>query len=383
MITQLNIKNFKSHKSTNLTMSPLSLLTGINSCGKSSVIQTLLLLRQTFKKSRIEKGLDLNTPLVSIGVGQDALYRFAESPYIVFDIEDEKELHHFEFDVTSSALNGSFIPLRDECASNNRGEILSKIALFNNHFQYVSAQRWGARSTFPNETYEATVEQQISLSNGQGELVANYLYEFGGKDTFNYFKNDGSSIALLDQTILWERKISSGITIDVTQTSDKTGFLISYGTKGADGRKNITELRAENIGFGVSYALPVIVALLSAEPGSLIIIENPEAHLHPDGQAALSQLICAVANHGVQVVIETHSDHIINGVLVACKKYEISDMLEGISRKNVSIHFFGQKDSQQASVVETISIETDGRLCYQPQGFFDRVEKDRQFLIFD
>ena len=62
MIKKLHLKNFKSHRDTELTIKPLTLISGVNNVGKSSVLQSLLLLRQTYKKGNLGKGLDLNNP---------------------------------------------------------------------------------------------------------------------------------------------------------------------------------------------------------------------------------------------------------------------------------------------------------------------------------
>ena len=80
MITKLHLKNFKSHRDTSLDLKPFTLISGVNNIGKSSVLQAILLLRQSFKKGRLTEGLDLNKPLVNIGVGNDALYRLAQDP---------------------------------------------------------------------------------------------------------------------------------------------------------------------------------------------------------------------------------------------------------------------------------------------------------------
>ena len=68
--------------------------------------------------------------------------------------------------------------------------------------------------------------------------------------------------------------------------------------------------------------------------GELIVIENPETHLHPKGQANLAKLIALVAEQGVQIIIETHSDHIINGLRVATKQ-------KFIKPNNSKVLFFG------------------------------------------
>src|SRR5260370_36481781 len=78
-----------------------------------------------------------------------------------------------------------------------------------------------------------------------------------------------------------------------------------------------SEYGPTSVGFGITYALPIVVAVLSAHPGSLVIIENPEAHLHPRGQVKMGELLCQASAAGIQILIETHSDHVLNGIRLA------------------------------------------------------------------
>lgn len=376
MITKLHLKNFKSHRDTQLDMKPLTLISGVNNIGKSSILQALLLLRQTYRNNRLTEGLDLNKPLVSLGIGNDVLYKLAKEPILSIEVND-KDMggYSFNFDA-GKALDASFLPI---VPSPIGEKSLSIDSLFGNDFQYLSASRWAGRSDFPIASYEVNTERQISLANGQGELLGNFLYAYKGEPTHNYIAVDGEPIALLDQVVYWESLISKGVTIDVQQKPDKTGFSITYGTKGTERKKSIEGLRAENVGFGVSYSLSVVTALLSAKPGALIMIENPEAHLHPDGQAKLAELMCQVAQRGIQVVVETHSDHIINGVLVNCKRFEKEG--RGIDRENVSIYYFSGQDESHAVQYKEVKIIEDGKVEFQPIGFFDRIEKDIDYLL--
>lgn len=377
MIKKLHLKNFKSHKDTLLETKPLTVITGVNNIGKSSVLQALLLLRQSFKKGRLSEGLDLNKPLVSVGVGNDALYRLAQDSVLTIGLEMDNTNCQFNFDVNEDALVSSFIPL---IGTKVDLKAMSNDALFDTNFQYLSASRWAGISDFPLDTYEVKNEKQISREMGQGELVGNFLYEYKGEPTFNYTgSGDGDTLALIDQVIYWESLISSGITIDVQKNADNTGFRILYGTKGTDGKKSIEGLRAENIGYGVSYSLSVVTALLSAKPGALIMIENPEAHLHPEGQAKLAELMCLVAQRGIQVIVETHSDHIVNGVLVNCKRFEKEGY--GIDRENVSMYYFSGQDENHAVMYKEVKVLEDGKVDFQPIGFFDRIEKDIDYLL--
>ena len=112
MITRLKLTNFKSHRNTELNTKPLTLITGVNNCGKSSILQALLLLRQSYKKGRLDKGLDLNEPLVSVGVGNDALYRMGD-PELAFEFDcigndSEIENYRFAFDAVNGVLKDAF-----------------------------------------------------------------------------------------------------------------------------------------------------------------------------------------------------------------------------------------------------------------------------------
>ena len=375
MITGLEISNFKSHKHTCIQLGYLTVLTGINGCGKTSVIQSLLLLRQSFLKNRLALGLDLNQPLCNIGIADDALYQLAENGIIkfVFSTDDNKE-YVFEFDA-EKGLKDSFIRKHQYNEAASRIEDLDGISLFNNDFQYISASRWGGKSIFPKESFAVEVQKQISQSEGQGELVAHFLYKYGNENILNYYDTDKQDLSLLAQVIYWEQKISPNVTINVEAGRDNNSFTIGYGFDGEDEQtKPIRDLHAENIGFGISYTLPVIVAILSAKPGALVIIENPEAHLHPQGQSELAKLISKAASFGVQIIIETHSDHIINGIQIACKEHG-ENAERGIDNSLVKVYSFYGK-VKQVSQKEEIVIKSDGLLELQPKGFFDQAEND-------
>lgn len=378
MITNLQLKNFKSHKDTNLRLAPLTLITGVNNCGKSSVLHAMLALRQTYQAGRLEDGLELNKALVSIGIGNDVLYRFATDPTLSITLGIDGMQHDFSFNA-GDALGASYIPRIKMSADSLKDMKLNDCPLFNNEFQYLSSYRRGGTSAFPLATYEVNVEHQISLNKGQGELVGNFLFAFKGEQTYNYIEPNAESLPLLDQVVYWESLISSGITIDVQQTQDKTGFNIIYGRQGTSSKRSLENLRAENIGYGVSHSLSVITALVSAQPGALLLIENPEVYLHPEGQAHLATLISRVAQRGVQVIVETHSDHIVNGVLVNAKKFARGE--SGIDKEKLKIYYFSGCDSDHVVQCEEVKVEHDFRLEYQPMGFFDTLEKDINFLL--
>jgi predicted ATPase len=375
MITKLKIMNFKSHKSTELNTGNLTVLTGSNSSGKSSVLQSLLLLRQSFKKGRLSSVLDLNEPLCEIGFGEDALSRHATDNHIIsFTLDGENgEKEDFKFNVEGKYCD-TFIPRIGSKAIELEKHSLG--ALFSNNFQYVSSSRWANINSYPPDSYAVEVEKQISLRNGQAELVAHFLNYYGETKNFSITSDsilhpNNLSRNLLEQVVEWEREISPRIGIKTSKKSNK--FEVEYEYKGASDNLPIQNIKSKNVGFGISYSLPVIVALLSANQEAMLIIENPEAHLHPRGQSKLAELMVLVAHSGVQIFVETHSDHIFNGICKAISQKKID-------KEKIKVHFFELND-ENMSINTEIKFSDSGRVLNYRKGLFDQFDEDLNTLL--
>ena len=111
-------------------------------------------------------------------------------------------------------------------------------------------------------------------------------------------------------------------------------------------------LSVADVGFGVSQVLPVLVALLVAEPGQLVYIEQPELHLHPRAQVKLAEIIADAANRGVRVVIETHSDLLLLGIQTLVAKGELAT-------DKVILHWF-TRDDEGITHINNTELEKDG-----------------------
>jgi len=121
-----------------------------------------------------------------------------------------------------------------------------------------------------------------------------------------------------------------------------------------------------NYGFGVTYCLPVIVGCLLLAKNGLIVIDSPEAHLHPDAQTQVGKFLAWMAASGVSVLVETHSDHIVDGIRLAIGQEDWP--LE--SEECLFINF--EKDAQGKVQVHPIKVRKDGSLDRWPRGFFDQ-----------
>jgi CRISPR-associated Cas5-like protein len=126
--------------------------------------------------------------------------------------------------------------------------------------------------------------------------------------------------------------------------------------------------RPSNIGYGLTYAFPILVALLGAIENQVIVIDSPESHLHPSAQSQMGRILASFAAAGVQTIVETHSDHLLNGVRLAVR--------DGIlSSEDLRIHFFRGVSGAEHGVTRP-RIGAGGEIYEWPEGFFDQGEKD-------
>lgn len=378
MINFLEINNFKSHKKTRIDLSNLTILCGSNSVGKSSVFQPLLLLREAYLNKTNFEYLDLLSNPVKIGTIQDALYQYSENDEISFQIKTPKEDYFFSFELENNDYTKTLINKKRNSPVN---KIDPSISLFNENFQYISSNRIGPQESNKKDDVVVEKYKQISLNEGSAEFCIHFLYKNQSKKVIDELINKSSSQhELIHQVSAWEKEISSGVNV-LIKDAGKLGFELKYQYDTNIGSKKTNEFSAVNVGFGLTYSLPIIVAILSSSPGTLLIIENPEAHLHPNGISKLTELICLAANAGIQIIIETHSDHVINGVLVQSKKFEDTKGTSGIGKDKISLYQFDRNDNDHFSYPIEIKVLERGRISKRPQGFFDQIGKDIRNLI--
>ncbi|MEI7776209.1 MAG: DUF3696 domain-containing protein [Verrucomicrobiota bacterium] len=179
---------------------------------------------------------------------------------------------------------------------------------------------------------------------------------------------------LIDQVAAWLQQLSPGVRLSADRVKGTDEVQLCYEFIGHSRRTKSNPYRPGNVGFGLTYSLPIIVACLATPPGALLLLENPEAHLHPQGQLALGELLSLVAADGVQLVIETHSDHILNGIRLAVKA-------QRLQADNVALHFFSRSIESGDSEVQSPALLPDGRLSNWPIGFFDQWDKSLDALL--
>ncbi|MCP3775842.1 DUF3696 domain-containing protein [Paenibacillus sp. MZ04-78.2] len=367
MITKMHLQNIKCFQNQEINLKPLTLLTGLNGAGKSTVIQSLLLLRQSFLQGTIfNEGLSLNGDLLYVGTGQDLLNENAEKETVSITLQSNsgEEINWtFGYEKSSDVL-----PLISSNYNNQPVEVFSE------RFQYLSAERIGPRTYFNRSNYKVRQQNSIGIN---GEYTTHYLSVFQNEIVQNklLIHPDGVSESLKSQIDAWLSIITPGTKIVIGDHTEMDILSLRY--RFTSDRDISNSFRATNVGFGLTYILPVLVSLLAAKPGTILLIENPEAHLHPKGQSIIGKLMAFASMGGVQIMTETHSDHVLNGIRLAVKDGYVDP-------GNVSINFFCKRDIQGKSFhsIENLLIDKNGRIDNWPEDFFDEWDKSLDQLLF-
>jgi len=353
MLTEMRLLNFKSFIDDSIPLSPMTLLAGINNTGKSSIMQAV---RMLWKWATVGDptlpGHGALKEMKNLNVARDApikiVYSFQKGHQVEMQIEF--------MDSGKPTLNAFEIPS-------------STILPF---MSYVSADRWGPRVSLPMYTAVGDLNEV----GQQGEYVIDFLSRHEIDiipEILHHPKAEGGNLVF--NVRAWLEEISPNV--DFKHGTDPKRDL-SYAT--------IDGFRPPNTGFGLSYTLPVIVSLLGmsaeweedekqklkADNGTLVLLENPEAHLHPTGQTAMGRLIALAAASGVQVIVETHSDHLMDGIRIAVKEGTLSS-------HKTAFHYFTLNDDKTTSIESPI-LHSNGKLDFWPKGFFDQTLKNRAIL---
>ncbi|MES2702078.1 MAG: DUF3696 domain-containing protein [Bacteroidota bacterium] len=372
MLVDLNLYQFKRFKNENIELSQLTLLTGVNGMGKSSVIQALIILRQSFDRGELQNNGKLiieDKDLVNLISPDDMLYADADDKKVAITLEDDRENKATWVVIAEGTSNT--LPYEYQ---NKEGDIYDS-SLFADTFQYLEAERIGPRVSYDR----LTVNRAHSPIGYRGEFVANRILDAvtnlekvalekvilgkGGKNIYDQLSTWVSEIIYPDTKVLIDGSNSSKIDLKYSFKEQPTKVF-----------------NPMNIGFGFSYALPVIVAILTAKPGSLLIVENPEAHLHPKGQSRMGMLLALAAESGLQIIVETHSDHLLNGIRVVARgKTDYGSINAG----NIKVHFFKRELMEDGSYINkrSLSVSSSGKLSGWPLGFFDEWENNLRHLI--
>ncbi|HIF9383496.1 TPA: AAA family ATPase [Photobacterium damselae] len=344
MLKKLDIENLKSIDKSELRLAPLTILTGVNSSGKSTVIQALMLL--------IKYGEMINR------YSMDELTRYLN------DFSAIRNKHNNARNINILACDEDNIKYKLTISSEQHISDGILPYIYESQYKdnipelfYLNANRVGAQE------YVSLSERKVGIlgeyvfstfDKVKDDILPDYLIEFNESQTVSY------------QVRQWLSFISGSLTELITEKfSDQV--QVSFKVKDLD--SNVSPF---NLGAGMSYIAKVIIVCLMARKGDLILLENPEVQLHPSAQAKLGVFLSFIASKGIQIIVETHCEHLINKIA-----YEIYD--DKIDCDDVIIYYKSDANKDFDTIKFDCNGEfndKEGNVIGFPRGFFDATLSD-------
>ena len=368
MHRELTIENFKCFsEKTKIKLGKISICLGSNSVGKSSVLQACIILRQIYEQAVLFK----ETQVKEYSVQLNDVYglQLGDSEHIKSSKNREDiclKVDEYEYNLVSDEHS----PM--EMSVKNRYDVAkmsSSEGLFSKGFYYLNAERTGPRN------YQTINSKLVDGCGVYGENTIHLLSMLGSskvKESKCFGLDENKKVGTFSKQVeYWMDYIIPGIEINADDMTElriskmglrqpalDTGFLSPY-----------------NFGFGISYVLPIVLTGLLAESGSVFLVENPEAHLHPKGQSHIGYFLAIMALSGVQVIVETHSEHVLNGIRIAALK-------KAMKPEDISVNFFSVDSNERNTnhKVENIGLNERMDLETWPEGFLDQEEEDLRTL---
>jgi predicted ATPase len=333
MIRKYKIENFKSYAVADVDLRMANIVLGLNSSGKSALIQPLLVVAQSGLMGALAMGrIALNGPFVNIGTGQDLMFEFADNE--TTSITWDKSAITVPYQVDASEPDISAVGIT------NREQPLGSIT-------YISNARLA-----PQVLYGRYNDFEVAspIAGVHGENAPGYLANHGNSVPGDGYSNRSREAtgSLLERVTYWMGQISPGVGLNIDEFNQFSNLSLRYVF---DGKATLSTrpYRAANVGFGLSHSLSIVVALLASPKGALLVVEGPEANLHPRAQRRLGELIGRAAGDGVQVIVETHSPHLVRGVRAS--------VVEGaLAPKDLKVLYVQRKAAQS----EVTAVAVDG-----------------------
>ena len=375
MLTRLDLEHFKCFELLKLPLSQLTLLSGANATGKSSVMQSLVLMHQTIREHEWSSKLMLNGSELSLGTVMDVIDKISGRHSFSIGLIDEDTPFKWDFEGgdrrdMSAAITGLRIgakvytppfklrhlfPVSKDVEPHSLATRLQKLA-------YLTAERVGPREVYPLED-----PSSIQVVGPRGEKAASLLHWGREEKVLEKLVIPDQPPTRLRQVEARMQQFFPDCSIEVRQVAQANAVTLGIRTS-----KATDYHRPVHVGFGLTQALPIFVAALSCTENDLLLVENPEVHLHPAGQVKMGLFLATVASAGVQVIVESHSDHILNGVRRAVKTGVIE-------HDRVACHYFKVRDEHGGQVV-TPQMDKHGNIDSWPRGFFDQFDRDANFF---
>lgn len=357
MLKEIFVDGYKSINQESVELKPFTLFSGVNSAGKSSMIQAINCVFDLQRKQSVSQD---NRGDAEIGRFVDVRNNIKGNKEIVFKMKEE--------DLRGKIYDLEVIFSGSETSNATRMEVPFSL-LHKNYFDeykkiYLSVERIGVQNT-----YELNVHNHLAIGE-RGEYAFSYLAYFGQdalKESDFLYHPDEVGMSLNNQVNYWMDYLL-GFQIRVKSIPEVDQVIATYANS-----KSNRYYRATNVGTGVTYIAMLIIAALSCRKGDTLIIENPEIHLHPRAQSRLMEFAAFLCERGLQIIMETHSDHIYNGMRKCIKR-------KALGRERIAAYYFELDETMQTKIYH-ISFNDQGAEENHPYGMFDQFDDDLDELI--
>ena len=416
MIEQLQIQNFKSWRDTGtIRFAPITGFFGANSSGKTSLLHFLLMLKQTVESHDRQLILNLEGPYTDLGLLADVMYAHLQPQLLDFTVtwqntqfistpvpgtrgrssvesfklhsqihvaENAIEIHALEYFFAQGNKDYRFAMMRQEDTTyhfESDGYRSKEPALY--HTIYPMPDRF---FEFPMAFYQLGMNQrlrylhELGWSLVQSLLRIRYLgplrefpariYRWGGER--HSLGNRGENAI---QLLLADYHQAQRITNHVARWLQQLGLIQSFQLHRIAPERREFEVRVRlhaespevlltEVGFGVSQVLPVLVLCASAQKGSILILEQPEIHLHPAVQAGLADILIETSQRGVQLILESHSEHLLRRLQRRIAETKLTPEETAL--------YFCESDKTGTSHLKPLDVDTYGNINNWPEHFF-------------
>jgi energy-coupling factor transporter ATP-binding protein EcfA2 len=421
MLTHLKLDNFKIWKSTGpMRLAPVTLLLGTNSSGKSSLIQSLLLIRQTVKGDDPNLDLNLGNPdagdSVTLGQFRDVLCRHGDGPRIGIE---------FRWSETGASGDSTLFNARYRAGPAGSAELDSlRLGRDGQGFSVLrrkpgiyrlqladERESRGQSADFRPQRSFALAPAALARLGADGERIRDvgpalldelgriiYLgpvrrlaqrdYVWSGRMPATIGDDGAKAVdaliasgvaalaakrrgrtpsgdaALIAETGAWLKRMDLADALSVRPLGGSTRYELIVERQGE-------QTNLKDVGVGVSQVLPVIVAALHAAPGHIVIVEEPESHLHPLAESLLAELFAQVSRERrVQFIAETHSEHLFRRMQTLMARQQVD-------RDQVAMYFV-EREGPAAKLRELVPNEF-GAITNWPDKFFgDAIGETRE-----
>ena len=413
MITHIRMKNFKSWAdSGEVKLAPLTGFFGTNSSGKSSLLQMLLLLKQTAERKDVEEVIffgDENS-LVNLGNFREVIHDHQSSaelhlqiwcklshsfpdrirtPFQVFHFafdtvirEEEEKLCIASFQYRSLSSNTAITWTNNELSIENQKsvpysvqncyglpsliefEVPKAITFFLSAFEELFSHIFylGPTRIHPQRIYHWEGTHPESIGKAGEDMIASILNARVDQRTTPY---EGQNVSIEERISAWLQKMELAYSFAIKRTGTQNSRDYEVRIQKSPNSANVT---LADMGYGLSQFLPVLVHCYYAPEGSTLILEQPGIHLHPMVQSQLADLLIeVVTERKLQILVESHSEHLLTRL-----QRRIAE--KQIDQNNVALYFC--RNNEGVSTIEKLDVDESGDIKNWPENFFGDVMGD-------